>query len=190
MLSSASNDYLQEVLYGRCDQARLVDDLRDLLGLYYQPNETAEQRARHIALFVKDLGDMSQDCVDWAISDWRRNHDRRPSPASLRQLCMMRRHEAVKAMGGGRPYNPPVGNPNPDPARSVEERQAIVERCAKAAGMVKHEGQWVTPALIAEREQKRIPHWSEGAAPDDPRFAELRRARIRAGIILSAPEPF
>lgn len=40
------------------------------------------------------------------------------------------------------------------------------------------------------RAQERIPHWSEGAAPDDPRFAELRRARIRAGIILSAPEPF
>ena len=56
-----------------------------------------EAQVRQIALFVKDLEEFSDDCVWWAIREWRRNETRRPTPASLRQLCMMRRHEALKA---------------------------------------------------------------------------------------------
>lgn len=48
---------------------------------------------------------------------------------------------------------------------------------------------------VADRakQPKRVPHWSEGAAPDDPRWAELKAARVkaaRAAIINSTPEPF
>jgi hypothetical protein len=191
-LFSASNDYLRDVLNGRCDQARLVDGLRDLISLYYQPAETSEMRARQIALFVKDLSDMSDDCVGWAIDEWRRNNDRRPTPASLRQLCMMRREAATKAL------KPEATNLHPAPCTSLEplsdeekaKRQAIIERCAHAAGMIKHQGQWVTPSRHEEltKEQERKPHWSEQALPNDPRWAVLRRARAR--VINSAPEPF
>ncbi len=158
-----------------------MDSLRDLLGLYYQPNETVDQRTRHIALFVKDLADMSDDAVGWAIQEWRRTQDRRPSPASLRQLCMMRRHEASEQTAGRRPPDPaPYG----DATIGEEERarrEAIVAKCAKASGFVqtKH-GQWTLPSEAPEA--KRVPHWSETAAPTDPRFIELRRARRAAGI--------
>ena len=89
-MSTASNSYLEAACSTACNLRRLIDALRALLGLYYQPDEPAHHRARQIALFVKDLADQSDDAVHWAIDEWRRNHDRRPTPASLRQLAMMR----------------------------------------------------------------------------------------------------
>ena len=56
-LYSASNSYLDAALNSRCDQTVLIDALRTLLGLYYQPNETSEERARQIASFVADLSE-------------------------------------------------------------------------------------------------------------------------------------
>jgi hypothetical protein len=35
----------------------------------------------------------------------------------------------------------------------------------------------------AKRSEKRIPHWSETAAPDDPRFAALRKARAENALV-------
>jgi hypothetical protein len=172
-LSNASNSYVAESLNGRCDQTRLIDALRTLLGLYYIPNETEAERARHIALFVTDLADMSDDCVWWAMREWRRTQDRRPSPASLRQLCMMRRQEAVRALPKPEPAPPPYKLAD---EATLKERKAILARVAKENGLVQSKsGQWTLPS--EEVEAPRIPHWTETAKPDDPRYAELRRAR-------------
>jgi hypothetical protein len=131
-LYSASNDQIDAILHGRCNQGRLVDALRDLLGLYYQANETAEQRARIIALFVKDLSDMSDATVHWAVDEWRRTQDRRPSPASLRQLCMVRRAEASNALAKRKPPEPAPTFQLSDEDRARRREQ--VERIMKEAG--------------------------------------------------------
>jgi hypothetical protein len=183
-LSSASNEYVRAVLETRCDQVKLIEGLRTLLGLFYQPSETDEERARQIAMFVADLSDMSDDCVWWAMREWRRNNDRRPSPASLRQLAMMRRQEALKQ----NPYPKPVPALPYREARpeTVEERKAVVQRAAASCGFVRDtHGQLAFPEDV--KRPVRVPHWSETAAPDDPRWAELRRAR--AASPLTAPEP-
>jgi hypothetical protein len=96
LLSGAANEYIQESLNGRCDQERLTDTMRTLLGLYFVPTETQVERARQVAMFVADLSEFSDDAVWWAIREWRRTQDRKPTPASLRQLCMMRREEASR----------------------------------------------------------------------------------------------
>jgi hypothetical protein len=179
-LISASNEQIAAVLHGQCDQARLVDSLRDLLSLYYQPNETTDMRARQIALFVKDLSDMSDATVFWAIDEWRRTMDRRPSPASLRQVCMMRRFEANKALAlrkapEAAPYE--TNEISPD---EKAKRAAILERVSKAAGYVKTEhGQWTLPE-DPKAKPARLPHWSETALPDDPRWGMLRKSRAEA----------
>jgi hypothetical protein len=172
-LSSASSEYAQESLYGRCDQARLVDALRTLLGVFYVPNETEAERARQIALFVQVLAEMSDDCVWWAMREWTRTQDRRPSPASLRQLGMMRRQEALAALPKPAPEPPPYRPATPE---QLETRKAILARVAAEAGMVRNKhGEWTLPSELVET--PRIPHWSETAGPDDPRWATLRRAR-------------
>jgi hypothetical protein len=181
-LYSASNEQLQAILHGQCNQGRLVDALRDLLSLYYQPNETTDQRTRQIALFVKDLADMSDATVGWAIDEWRRTMDRRPSPASIRQLCMMRRAEATAVLAKLRPAEPaPYADANITPEER-DKRADILERVAKASGFVQTQhGQWTLPVdPKAELEVK--PHWSVTAAPDDPRWQMLRKAR--AGVKL------
>lgn len=176
-LFSASNEYLTDVLTGRCDQERLTDALRQLMGHFYQPNETPQMRMLLIADFVRDLADMSDEAVSWAIREWRRTHDRRPSPASLRQLCMMRRHEADAAFKARRPREVGPQMWNPATPEQLAERKGAMDRIARSAGFVRDaSGQLAFPPK-PEDAPKRIPHWSETAAPDDPRWAELRRAR-------------
>ena len=179
MPSSASNDYLALALETRCDQGRLVDSLRTLLGFYYQPNETESERARQIALFVADLSEMSDDNVWWAIREWRRTQDRRPSPATLRQLCMMRRHEVGKALKGRQPQESAA--PYRVEFLTEEERahrKAVVAKAAASCGFVQNKhGQWELPD---DNAPKRMPHWSETANASNPLFAETL-AHARAG---------
>lgn len=172
---------------GRCDQGRLVDGLRDLLSLYYQPDESAEMRARQIALFVKDMADFSDDCALWAIDEWRRNQDRRPSPASLRQIAMTRKQEAFKAGERFKRLPEPERFVEPDPVKRAEN----LERINASLGMVRRGGRYVSPAYVAETEpdaEKPRPHWSETAAPDDPRWEHLRRARAANPLMQPTPE--
>lgn len=163
---------------------RLPDALRTLLGLYYIPNETDAERARQIALFVTDLADMSDDCVWWAMREWRRTQDRRPSPAALRQLCMMRRQEAVRALPKPEPAPPPYKLAD---EATLEERRAILARVAEESGMVRSKsGQWTFPSEVEEA--PRVPHWTETAMPNDRRYAALRRARAGNSLMRTDAE--
>jgi hypothetical protein len=60
------------------------------------------------------------------------------------------------------------------------KRAAILERVSKAAGYVKTEhGQWTLPE-DPKAKPARLPHWSETALPDDPRWGMLRKSRAEA----------
>jgi hypothetical protein len=119
-------------MHGQCDQERLVWAIRDLLSLYYQPDDSAEMRARQIALFVKDMGEFSDDCAFWAIDEWRKAHDRRPTPAALRQMAMMRKQEAFKAAERLKRAEPEPRFVEPDP----EKRAENLERILAATGFI------------------------------------------------------
>jgi hypothetical protein len=184
LLSNASNDYIEKSLNGRCDQIRLTDSLHTLLGLYFIPNESDAERARQIAVFVLDLADMSEDCVWWAIREWRRTETRRPTPAGLRQLAMMRRHEASKRR---RVPVPPTLIEPPRRDTTMEERKEILAKIAKDLGLVKgRDEQWTLPSDLTPA--PRVPHWSEGAKADDPRYAALRKARAENALMTGGGE--
>jgi hypothetical protein len=130
--SSLSSSAIQEALNGRCDQERLLRGVRDLLGLYWQPNDTPEERARQALLFVRDLAEFSDDVVTSALTDWRRYHDRRPTIAGLRQLCMTRRYVLTEEAKRRSP-----ALPEPEFRLSDEERakrRAQVERIMRETG--------------------------------------------------------
>lgn len=181
--SSASNDYLADALGTRCDQPRLAGALRTLLGLYFQPGETPEERARQIATFVADLSDMSEDNVWWAMREWRRTQDRRPSPASLRHLCMVRRMELTRAMASRSPVEDTA--PFQVDVLTEEERahrKAVVASAAASCGFVRNKhGQWELPEPGGKPE--RVPHWSETASPEDPRWIALRKSRAANALV-------
>jgi hypothetical protein len=48
---------------------------------------------------------------------------------------------------------------------------------------IRNAGPLVSNIDDAENKPARVPHWSESAAPDDPRFTALRNARIAMGMI-------
>jgi hypothetical protein len=123
--SGLSSPALAEALNGRCNQERLLRGIRDLLGLYWQPNDTPEERARQALLFVRDLAEFSDDVVDAALSEWRRQHDRRPTIAGLRQLCMARRYGLTEE---AKRRSPP--EPEPQFRLSDEERARRREQIA------------------------------------------------------------
>lgn len=182
-LYSAPAEYRREALNGKCDAGKLAKALKTLLGYYFVATETPEERARQIAQMAMDLSEFSEDCVWWAMREWRQKHDRKPTPASLRQLCMMRRHEALKAaprpepdrsQTGAEPFMAPLSDDE------KERRRAVIAKCAKAAGM-NFDGRQVVPDISTK---PRTPHWSEIAKPDDPRWKALKEARERAGVVL------
>ena len=186
-LYSAPAEYRREVLEGKCDAGRLAKALKTLLGYYFVASETPEERARQIAQMAMDLAEFSEDCVWWAMREWRQKHDRKPTPASLRQLCMMRRQEALKAATRPEVKPPATGDggevtPFMAPLSDAEKerRRAVIAKCAKAAGM-NFDGRQVMPDIPTK---PRTPHWSETALPDDPRWRALKEARERAGVVL------
>lgn len=178
---SLSTEALRAALDGRCDQDRLLRGIRDLLGLYWQPSDTPEERARQAMLFVRDLAEFSDDVVHCALREWRRQHDRRPSIAALRQLCMARRHDLTAEVNARRPPAPAPYQPVEITAEERAHREAVIGKAATDAGFVRNQhGQWELPADQKDK-PARIPHWSETAAPDDPRWAQLRRALALGG---------
>jgi hypothetical protein len=105
--SALSADAIQEALNGRCDQERLLRGIRD-------------------------LAEFSDDVVASALTEWRRHHDRRPTIAGLRQLCMVRRYgllEEAKRRAPALP-EPEVRLSDEDRAR----RRAQVEQIMRETG--------------------------------------------------------
>jgi hypothetical protein len=88
------------------------------------------------------------------------------------RLSAPRRHMLAELRG---PFDPPETERKREPAE-LERIREVAKRYA-------------TEMEMADRAKRpvRIPHWSESAAPVDPRWAELRRAR--AASPLTAPEP-
>jgi hypothetical protein len=164
-LFSASNEYLEHAAYGQCDQEKLVDGIRVLLSFYFSLDETAETKARQIALFVKDMADFSDDCAFWALDEWRKKQDRRPTPASLRQLAMTRKAEAFRILGT-KSQGITFGYREPSEAELAERARQKAKTDAMLADLVKR-------ANMADA-RPRVPHWSE-----TPESADWRRLRER-----------
>ncbi len=188
LLSSHSRQEISAALSTPVDQAKLFQAIKDLLGMYWIAADMPEDRARQIALFVKDLAKFPDAVVAYAVHDWRTRQDRRPSIASLHQLCMTRqvaliqRRDALFEAEQGQSSAP---EPTPE---EMARREEFMARALDTAGFAKRKAGWLMKTEIAEAEDKpRIPHWSETAAPNDPRFAALRKARADAGVFLPDP---
>lgn len=192
LLSSRSRQEISAALAQPCDQEKLARALRDLLGLYWIAADSPEERARQIALFVKDLAKFPEAVLAYAIHEWRTREDRRPSIASLHQLCMSRQHDLMARRDELFEAERIAAQPEPEPLspEEAERRRENLERIMRATGFLRRPRGWITETEAAEEDAKqaeRPPHWSETAAPDDPRWTALRKARAAAGVAL--PEP-
>jgi len=180
LLTSRSFREINAALAEPVDQAKLARALRDLLGLYWVAADAPEERARQIALFVKDLSKFSEAVVAYAIHEWRTREDRRPSIASLHQLCSRRQFELLEHRDRLIEAERVEPAPQPMSEGELEERRIRVEGILQDSGFTKRREGWIMNSQAAEervKEEARAPHWSETAAPDDPRWAAVRKAR-------------
>jgi hypothetical protein len=189
--SALSTNAIGEALVGRVDQPTLKRAIEDLVQPHFF--DTPEEKLRAVAVMVKDLAEFSNDVAGWACREWRLRHNvRKPTSTTLRQLCMVRRHELATEQKRRLPK--PVERAPFEPAtpEQIAERKGMFARIAKANGFVHDRvGQLAFPEDAKPAPRK--PHWSETADPDDPRWAALKAARekaARAATINASPEPF
>lgn len=130
MPSALSTDALSVALNGRVDQGRLKLAVEDLVRPHFY--ETPEDRIRDVAVLVRDLAEFSDDVAGWAVREWRLSHDRRPTSAALRQLCMRRRYELTKALK--RRETRPEAEMRLSPEERAE-RRAQVEQILRDVGL-------------------------------------------------------
>lgn len=174
--SALSTDAIERALTGRVDQSRLKLAVEDLVRPHFY--ESPEERIRQVAVLVKDLAEFSDDVAGWAVREWRLKQDRKPSTATLRQLCMVRRADLTREQSRRHPQIEAAPYTLADPETQAE-RKATLERIAKDTGMRRDaHGQWTLPREPGD-EPKRLPHWTETAQADNPLFTEtLKRARV------------
>lgn len=177
-----SDDALDRAIAGRCDTDRAQQQVRDLMRVYWQPNEPAEDRVRYETLIVKDLAQFSDWAVASALKEWRRTMAKRPTPADLIALCSRYRQNAVVQR------NARLGPIQPGPTAThaghsstiSEACRASFKRIAAEAGFVEHQGEWITQAHrddLDTVETQRPPHWTEREETAGRWADALRRAR-------------
>lgn len=179
--STMRDEEITEALGGRVAAVKLKLALEDLVRPHWFENSA--ERVRDVAVMMGDLAEFSEDVTAYAIREWRHNHDRRPTSAALRQICMVRRYElATELRRRSEPQAAPKEPPQawrPATPEQLAERKAIFDRIATKAGFVRDkDGNITLPSEEAEPE--RQPHWSESAAPNDPRWVTLKLARKAA----------
>lgn len=142
------------------------------------------------------LSDLPKDAISQACDGYLRDQPRvRPTPAEIRQ----RAHGWLKAKG--RISAPRLGSDDdkrlalPKPERTQEEReegQRIMDRAGftpKRLDAVRRKRMARDEAeLYAADNAERPAHWTETAAPDDPRWEALEKARADNPLIREARE--
>ena len=147
-----------------------------LLSHYFSPDLSPEVVEAAIDDWVKALISVPRHAIETACETYLRDQPRRrPTPGDIRQRGLAHMASTTK-----RQALPPADPPRAEPRVSAEE----AERICRAAGFTAQRIEILTRQPMARTleeavqvKEHRKPHWSETCAPDDPRMAELRRAR-------------
>lgn len=121
-----------------------------------------------------------------------------PSWAELSDLCDSMVSERKHMLSAVRRLERPAPSaPQPGPVADREAMKAAADEVMKSFGFGQDRTQTVNGAPMARTMQEaeerkisaRVPHWSETAAPDDPRWEMLRKSRIASGMIKGDDQP-
>jgi hypothetical protein len=173
------------------DQGWRVRALGELLDIWFP--ERSDARTRLVATFVLDLEEFPCAVVRSAIDEWRREQDRKPTPAALRQVCARIRHELHRSRDLALRPAPPnreaeiAERIKTIPQETIDQRRETAERLLQRCGFVRRSGRVMSRTLAAdldaEADKPKPAHWSETAAPDDPRWEILRKSRAANALV-------
>ena len=142
-----------------------------------------------IEAYSKRLGAFPADVVKDALIDHKWKFW--PSWAELSDLCDSMSEVRGKMLAAVRALEKPIPEQETGTSTDHVAMKVAADEIMKSFGFGKDRTQTVNSAPMArtlqEAEERklsaRVPHWSETAAPDDPRWEMLRKSRIVAGML-------
>ena len=162
------------------DEAYVLERTRVCLSCFYEPDMLPEDRAAMMDEFGRALRTFPRWSVSKAFDAWMRTAQRRPSPGEIailagRELKAVTDEIALRRKLEVKP-EPPRAKPDAAAAAEILNRAGWTPNRMAA---IRNAHPLVGSMNEAEtaRATARVPHWSETAAPDDPRFTALRKAR-------------
>ena len=140
------------------------------MATFYEPDHDPNTKAAVLEEFARALNTIPAWAVSRGFDSWVANMNRRPSPAEIKMRAIKEVTRLREELETRRPKESPQVRAEP----SDEQKQRI-------KALVKSYRDSVAEKLnIAPKEPK--PHWSKTAAPDDPRWEDLKRARAEQAI--------
>ena len=158
----------------------MLERTRVCLSCFYEPDMAPEDRAAMMDEFGRALRTFPRWAVSKAYDAWMRTSHRRPSPGEIAILAGRELKAVTDEIALRKKLEVAL-----EPMREKPDANAAAEILARA-GWTPQRMDAIRKAhpLVgsmneaeAARATARVPHWSETAAPDDPRFTALRKAR-------------
>lgn len=179
-LRARSTEALTQAIHSAGDEAYVLERTRVCLSCFYEPDMAPEDRAAMMDEFGRALRNFPRWAVSKAYDGWMRTAHRRPSPGEIAILAGRELKAVTDEIALRRKLEvaPEAPREKPDAAAAAEilnragwtpSRMDAIRRAHPMVGSMSE--------AETARASARVPHWSETAAPDDPRFAALRKAR-------------
>jgi hypothetical protein len=159
-----------------------------LLDHYFQPDDPAEVSRAQMMDWIRILSTVPQQAISASCEDYLRDQPRkRPTPGEIYN----RSNAWLLSKGyAKRPRLGPVDRALPPPERTDADRERageILDRAGFTAKRFRAVSARPLAGNAAELDEvtgpRRVPHWTETVAPEDPRFAELRASRAQNKLI-------
>lgn len=177
------------------EDAEILRRANICLANFFDPDLDPETKAGVRESFVRALREIPLWAVLRAFDTWERTMTRRPSPGDIHVLAsrelkpmtdeLDRRHRIEMAEAEERRARA-ASYPTPDEASEILRRAGFTPQRIAA---VQSEPMATSFAEAEQRSVQREPHWTERAAPDDPRMEALRAARASNPLMNQWQEP-
>lgn len=158
-----------------------------LLDHYFQPNDPSQVTKAQMMDWIKVLRGLPQQAISASCDGYLRDQPRRrPTPGEIYN----RANSWLYATG--KVQRPRIGAALPKPERAPPDKQRAAEILERAGFTPDHFRAVQKSPMARDRSEltdegpKRTPHWTETAAPDDPRLKALAEARAQNKLMTQA----
>lgn len=179
-LRARSDADLTQAIHSPGDEAFILDRARVCLKLFYDPEMDMQDRAEMLDSYARALRAWPRWAVAKAFDEWERTRNRRPSPGDLGILAANAVKELTDELARRHPKQPeapPVERVSPEAAAAILAAAGFTPRRMEA---VRQSPMALSLETAHQRAEVTRKHWSDDAAPDDPMWRELLKARERA----------
>jgi hypothetical protein len=192
-LRERSTSQLLDAIRSPTDQGKVLLRLATCFAMpYFAPEQDEAMKSAVTQSFLQALDGLPTWAILRAFDAWEKTFARRPTPAEIRNLA----GNEIKALTDELALRQKTTML--EPSKDTRVDRATAAKILQDSGFTLKRMEAVRSAPMARtmdeaeaaRDQVRTPHWSETAAPDDPRWEALRRSRAASTVVpMYSPKP-